>query len=81
MRMLNARASRSLLLVLQVIPAVVVALCMAWSGPHWAVLTALAARFVMMVVLVIAPWLVSGNSRRLERSRQSSETNGAGHGH
>jgi two-component system sensor histidine kinase/response regulator len=57
MRMLNARASRRLPLVLLVIPAVVVALYVAWSGLHWAVLEALPARFVMMVLLVVSAWL------------------------
>lgn len=57
MRMLNARASRSLPLVLLVIPAVVVALYVAWSGLHWTVLAAVPARFVMMVLLVVSAWL------------------------
>jgi len=57
MRMLNTRASLSLPLVLLVIPAVVVALYVVLSGLHWAVLSASPARFVMMVLLVVSPWL------------------------
>jgi hypothetical protein len=45
MRMLNARASRSLPLVLLVIPAVVVVLYVVLSGLHWAVLSASAGAF------------------------------------
>jgi PAS domain S-box-containing protein len=55
--MLNARASRSLPLVLLVIPGVVVTLYVALSGLHWAVLSASLTRFVMMVLLVVSAWL------------------------
>jgi PAS domain S-box-containing protein len=57
MRMLNARTSHSLPLVLLVIPAVVVALYVVLSGLHWAVLSAPPARFVMIVLLVVSAWL------------------------
>jgi len=57
MRMLSARASHSLPLVLLVIPAVVVVLYVVLSGFHWAVLSASPARFVMIVLLVVSAWL------------------------
>jgi two-component system sensor histidine kinase/response regulator len=55
--MLNARASRSLPLVLLVIPAVAVALYVVLSGLHWSVLSASPARFVIGVLLVVSAWL------------------------
>jgi hypothetical protein len=57
MRMLNARASLSLPLVLLVIPVVVVVLYVVLSEFHWAVLSASPARFMMVVLLIVSPWL------------------------
>ncbi len=57
MRLLSARASRGLPLVLLVIPAVVVPLYVVLSGLHWAVISVPAARFVMMMLLVVSAWL------------------------
>jgi len=57
MRMLKVRASRSLQLVLLVIPAVVVPLYVLLSEPQWAMLVVQPARFVMIALIVVSVWL------------------------